>query len=123
MILVGPLEPFTPLDRETIRNDLAAMRTFLRRATAFRNQTQLSILLRTSTEVNIGEVPALDILAMGILDIIWTKHRGFWASIRSGTSPEAVLVQSSLAAVHRFYNDIVDHYPNYNTHMIEDMER
>lgn len=123
MVLLEPFEPFPPLDRESIREDLAAMRVYLQKAEVFRNQTQLLILMRIPTENNVSEVPALDILTINMIDTIWNKHNGFWATIRTGTFPEAILVRRTLAAVHEFYNNVVDHYPNYDTRMIEQIGR
>ncbi len=105
-----------------IRDELAGMRDYLQRIEVFRNQTQLLLLLQIPTENNVGVVPALDVITINMIDIIWNNHNGFWASIRAEAFPEAETVRRTLAAIHDFYDDIVAYYPNYNTHMIEQGE-
>jgi len=118
MVMHEPNAPIQPLDH-VIREDLAAMRTYIERIEVFRNQTQLLILLRIPTENNGHEVPALEALTANMLDIIWYKNSGYWASIRSNDFPEAILVRNTLAAVHEYYENIVEHYPNCNSRMNE----
>lgn len=106
-----------PLDRETIRSELARMRIYCQQVEAFRIQTQPQILSRGHTVVDIPDVPALIALTTNIRNVIWEKHNGYWASIRSNASSEALLIRRTLSAVHEFYEIMVEHYPNFNTHL------